>query len=134
VAPRRELRRPLLSYVPSASNPEAVASRLSSTTGVDLDFELYDSVGRLLASGATASANKTVAATIQDTTRNGYRVVGRAGAAMDFQINSTRTLRVPKTGSTGSTTSSSTLTTGTVTSLVRRTVNPLTGGVSAVMG
>jgi hypothetical protein len=119
--------------VPFTSKPEAIAvtGNLSTTTGVDLDFELRDASGRVLSSGATASANETVSSAISGNTRYVYRVIGWAGAAMDFQINSTQTLRVPKTSSNTSTTSGSTLTAGTLTKLVRFTVNPLTGGVTA---
>ena len=125
--------------VPFTSKPEAVAvtGNLSTTTGVDLDFELYDASGRLLSSGATDSANETVSSAISGNAQYVYRVIGWAGAAMDFTINSTQTLRVPKSSATGTTSTGgapfvgSGLTGGTVTRLMRFTVNPSTGGVTA---
>ncbi|MGI9106614.1 MAG: M36 family metallopeptidase [Pyrinomonadaceae bacterium] len=117
----------------SQANAVAVKGILSSpTTGVDLDFELRDGAGRVLSSSGTASAEEIVSAAIQANTRYVYRVVGWAGAAQDFKIDSTQTLRVPQSSGSGSssTGTTSSLTTDTVTSLVRFTVNPLTKSVS----
>jgi hypothetical protein len=110
----------------------AVTGLLTSpTTGVDLDFELRDSAGRVLSTSGTASSNERVSAAIQPNTRYVYRVVGWAGAAQDFRIVSTQTLRVPKTTSSTATSGTSTGTTSLVNNLVRFTVNPLTRTVTA---
>ncbi|HYO63837.1 MAG TPA: M36 family metallopeptidase [Pyrinomonadaceae bacterium] len=110
-----------------------VVGALTSTLGVDLDFELLDSAGRVLGSGATASANETLTAPIQPNARYTYRVIGWAGAAQDFQIVSTQSLRVPRAtgGAGGSSAGTSLLGSAVSTRLVRFTVNPLTGGVTA---
>jgi hypothetical protein len=127
--------------VPFTSQAHAVAVKgilTSPLTGVDLDFELLDSAGRVLSSSGTSSATEIVTADILPNTRYIFRVIGWAGAAQDFEIASTQTLRIPQT--TGGTTTSaagrpttgSTLpTTTTATRLVRFTVNPLTKSVSA---
>ena len=108
----------------------------SPLTGVDLDFELRDAAGRVLSSSGTSSANEIVTADILPNTRYIFRVIGWAGAAQDFEIASTQTLRIPQTTgatsttSAGTSTTGSTLTTTTATRLVRFTVNPLTRSVS----
>jgi hypothetical protein len=121
----------------SQANSVAVKGILTSPlTGVDLDFELRDAAGRVLSSSGTSSATEIVTADIQPNTRYIFRVVGWAGAAQDFEIASTQTLRIPQTtgsattAGTGGSTSGSTLTTTTATRLVRFTVNPLTKSVS----
>ncbi|HEY0379698.1 MAG TPA: M36 family metallopeptidase [Pyrinomonadaceae bacterium] len=111
----------------SKDGAQSVTGALTTTTGVDLDVELRDSAGRVLASGATESANETVTAAIQPNTAYVYRVVGWLGVAQDFQLVSTQTLRVPKTTTTTASTSTSTA----LTPYVRFSVNPLTGAVTA---
>jgi len=121
--------------VPFTSQAGAVAVTgllTSPTTGVDLDFELRDSAGRVLSTSGTASSSERVSAAIQGNARYVYRVVGWAGAAQDFRIESTQTLRVPKTsGASAASGGATTPTAGTVTNLVRFTVNPLTRSVTA---
>ncbi|HEX8459541.1 MAG TPA: M36 family metallopeptidase [Pyrinomonadaceae bacterium] len=120
----------------SQANSVAVRGILSSPlTGVDLDFELRDAAGRVLASSGTSEATEIVSADIQPNTRYIFRVIGWAGAAQDFEIASTQTLRIPQTAGATATTggtsqTGSTLTTTTATRLVRFTVNPLTKSVS----
>jgi hypothetical protein len=123
--------------VPFTSQAHAVAVKgimTSPLTGIDLDFELRDAAGRVLSSSATSSSTEIVTADILPNTRYIFRVIGWAGAAQDFKIASTQTLRIPQTtgGTTtaGATTTDSTLTTTTATRLVRFTVNPLTKSVS----
>jgi hypothetical protein len=127
--------------VPFTSKEGAVAVKgilTSPLTGVDLDFELRDAAGRVLSSSGTSSAAEIVTADIQPNTRYIFRVIGWAGAAQDFEIASTQTLRLPPTtgGTTttttagGSTLSGSTLNTTTASRLVRFTVNPLTKSVT----
>ena len=110
-----------------------VVGALTSTLGVDLDFELLDSAGRVISSGATASANETVTAPIQPNSRYTYRVIGWAGAAQDFSIVSTQSLRVPRSTSSsgGGSAGTGLLPAPGVTRLVRFTVNPLTGTVTS---
>ena len=116
----------------SQAGAVAVTGQLSSpTTGVDLDFELRDSAGRVLSTSGTASSDERVSAAIQPNTRYVYRVVGWAGAAQDYRIVSTQTLRVPKTSGASSATGGTAAAAGTVTNLVRFTVNPLTRSVTA---
>lgn len=119
----------------SKAGAQSVAVVMTTTTGVDLDLELRDAAGRVIASAATSNAGESLVANIQPNAQYTYRVIGWVGAAQDFQLVSTQTLRVPAGG--GDTTSpgggptSGTGLLGEVTRLVRFTVNPLTGGVTA---
>lgn len=113
----------------SKAGAQSVTGRLTTTTGVDLDLELRDAAGRVLASSATESANETVTAAIQPNTNYVYRVVGWAGAAQDFSLASTQTLRVPKPGGTAVTPPPAV----TIPPLVRYTVNTLTGTITGVI-
>ena len=123
--------------VPFTSKAGAVAVKgilTSALTGVDLDFELRDTAGRVLSSSGTAESTEIVTADILPNTPYIFRVIGWAGAAQDFQIASTQTLRLPPTAgatsASGGTTTGGTLTTTTASRLVRFTVNPLTKSVS----
>ncbi|HLL13795.1 MAG TPA: M36 family metallopeptidase, partial [Pyrinomonadaceae bacterium] len=125
--------------VPFTSQAHAVAVKgilTSPLTGIDLDFELLDSTGRVLSSSATAESTEIVTADILPNTNYIFRVIGWAGAAQDFEIASTQTLRIPQNnagaGTTGGTTSGtgSGLNVGTATRLVRFTVNPLTKSIT----
>ncbi|HJQ24732.1 MAG TPA: M36 family metallopeptidase [Blastocatellia bacterium] len=111
----------------------AVVGNMDSTLAVDLDLELLDSAGRILSSSTGGTAQETVTSAIQPNTQYIYRVIGWAGVASDFQIVSTQSLLVPKaTGGASSGGTGGTLMpgVGTVTNLVRFTVNPLTGTVT----
>ncbi len=112
----------------SKDGAQSVSGALTTTTGVDLDLELRDAAGRVLASGGTESANESVTAAIQPNASYVYRVVGWLGVAQDFQLVSTQTLRVPKTGTTAA---AGTQTSEALTPFVRFTVNPLTGAVTS---
>jgi len=112
----------------------AVAGNMTSTlTGVDIDLELLDSSGRILSSSTGSTPSETVSASIVPNAQYIYRVLGSLGVAQDYQIVSTQSLLVPK-GSGGSTSggtgSLAPPTVGTVTNLVRFTVNPLTRTVT----
>ncbi|MFL6274013.1 MAG: M36 family metallopeptidase [Blastocatellia bacterium] len=109
----------------------AVVGNMNSTLAVDLDLELLDSSGRILSSSASGTPQETVTAAIQPNAQYIYRVIGWAGVASDFQIVSTQSLLVPK-ASGGSSSGGSNLLpgTGTVTNLVRFTVNPITRTVT----
>lgn len=106
----------------------AVTGNMTSTRGIDLDLFLRDSAGNELSSSTSASANEVVTANIQPRTTYVYRVVGWAGAASDFRIESIQSLLVPKSAPAGGATSSLT---GITTNLVRFTINPLSGTVMA---
>jgi hypothetical protein len=125
--------------VPFTSQANAVAVKgilTSPLTGVDLDFELRDAAGRVLATSGTSSATEVVSADILPNANYIFRVIGWAGAAQDFEIASTQTLRIPQSasgttttaGAGGSTTGGGLLTTAA--RLVRFTVNPLTKSVT----
>ncbi|MFL6212901.1 MAG: M36 family metallopeptidase [Blastocatellia bacterium] len=107
----------------------AVVGNLSSSlAGVDIDLQLLDSAGRVLSSSTGATASETVSAPINPNTQYIYRVLGSLGVAQDYQIVSTQSLLVPRAagGSTGGTGGLG----GTVTNLVRFTVNPITRTVT----
>ncbi len=112
----------------SKDGAQSVTGAVTTTTGVDLDLELRDAAGRVLASAATDSANETVTAAIQPNASYVYRVVGWLGVAQDFQLVSTQTLRVPKSGAGGA---AGATTSVAPTPYARFTVNPLTGSVIA---
>jgi hypothetical protein len=125
--------------VPFTSQAYAVAVKgilTSPLTGVDLDFELRDATGRVLSSSGTAESTEIVTADILPNTNYIFRVIGWAGAAQDFEIASTQTLRIPQNSAggttSGGTSGGSTLTGGlsTATRLVRFTVNPLTKSIT----
>ncbi|HEX8423311.1 MAG TPA: M36 family metallopeptidase, partial [Pyrinomonadaceae bacterium] len=85
--------------VPFTSQANAVAVKgilTSPLTGVDLDFELRDAAGRVLSSSGTSSAEEIVTAEILPNANYIFRVIGWAGAAQDFEIASTQTLRIPQ--------------------------------------
>jgi hypothetical protein len=125
--------------VPFTSQANAVAVKgilTSPLTGVDLDFELRDAAGRVLSTSGTSSAEEIVTAEILPNANYIFRVIGWAGAAQDFEIASTQTLRIPQNagsttgGTSGGSTSGTTLINSTATRLVRFTVNPLTKSVT----
>lgn len=116
--------------VPFTSRDGAFAvfgSMTSALTGVDLDLELRDADGRVLASSTSATASETVTAAIEPNRPYLYRVIGWAGVAQDFRIESTQSARVPKSP-TGSGAPPSLM--GSITTLLQFTVNPLTGQVT----
>jgi hypothetical protein len=107
----------------------------SQLTGVDMDLYLLDSKGNTISSSTSGTPNENVTAAIQPNSRYTYRVVGWAGAAQDYKIVSTQSIKTPKATSGSATNTTTTaggtsLNTSTVTSLVRFTVNPLTKTVS----
>jgi len=108
-----------------------VTGVLSSTIPCDLDFQLRDSSGNVLATSGNLDANEEVSGLIQPGKTYVYRVVGFGNGPTPFQIVSKQFIS-GTIGNTGSGTSSfGQPTTGlTTTSLVRFTVNPLTGAVS----
>jgi hypothetical protein len=119
--------------VPFAAREGAtsVVGNLTSSLGVDLDLELYDSAGRILSSSGTDGATETVSAAVQPGMQYRYRVIGWAGVAQDYSIESTQQTLVARPGSGGSGSGGTLLPpAGTLSGLVRFTVNPLTGTVT----
>ena len=125
--------------VPVTTKSDALflEAALSSLTAVDLDFDLLDANGQVLASSAGTTANERVSAAVQPNTNYILRVKGFANAISTFQIVSDQLLpNGSPNGNGGTRTSGGTSTTsgGTSTSLsrlVRFTVNPLTRSVTA---
>jgi len=112
-----------------------VIGEMTSTLGLDIDLELLDSAGRVLNSSLSGSANERVAAPIQPNRNYVFRVIGSAGVAQDFNIQSTQHLVVHQTSTTGTGGGGGggiipPPPGGTVISLVRFTVNPLTRTVT----
>lgn len=109
-----------------------VVGHLTSTLAVDLDLQLLDAAGRSLSSSETGSADELVAAPIQPNTDYIYRVIGWAGVAADFNIDSTQSLLVHTSTSAGSGSGGvgGIPSTGTATNLLRFTINPLTNTVT----
>jgi len=103
---------------------------MTSSLGVDLDLQLLDSAGRVLNSSGTGSANETVAAPIEPHRNYIYRVIGWAGVAQDFNIQSTQYLLVHQTSSAGTGGGTAPPSGDILTSLVRFTINPITQTVS----
>jgi hypothetical protein len=117
----------------SQQGAAAVRGQMTSQTGVDLDLELLDSAGRVLSRSATDQPNETVAAAIRPNQTYRYRVIGWAGVAQDFSIESTESLLVPKGGAGGGSSSPGSGLApplGSLTGLMRFTVNPLTKTVT----
>ncbi len=128
---------PGVSYVDvpftSQEGAYAVIGDMTSSLGLDLDLELLDSAGRVLNSSASGSANERVASPIEPNRNYIYRVIGWAGVAQDFNIQSSQYLLVHQTstagsggGGTGTGGGINPPTGGILTSLMRFTVNPIT--------
>lgn len=113
-------------------------ARLSSTTAVDLDFELRTADGTLITRSAGATASERVQAQVQPNTRYILRVVGWVNVAADYHIVSDQLLPQDSPNANAGTVTlggaSSTAGTGGVTGiveqLIRFTVNPLTRTVT----
>ncbi len=126
--------------VPVTTKSDALVldATLSSLTAVDLDFDLLDASGRVLASSAEATAAEHVSASVQPNTTYILRVKGFANGPSTFNIvceqllpnNSPNSNGGTRTSGGSSTTSGTTLKTS-LTRLVRFTVNPLTKTVTA---
>lgn len=114
----------------------AVSGVLSADPSVagaypDLDFELRDGNGNVLASSGNLGPNETVGSGITGGEPYTYRVIGWANGPTPFRIVSEQSVTDPDdAGSAGGAVTD----TGTATRLLRFTVNPLTGavGVSAL--
>jgi Zn-dependent metalloprotease len=128
--------------VTTKSDTLFIDAALSSTTAVDMDFELRTQDGQVLSESATASANEHVSAAVQPNTTYILRVKGFANGPSTFNIVSDQLLPNGSpnanagtrtsggSGGTGSTGTGGPLG-GLVSRLVRFTVNPLTRTVTA---
>lgn len=110
-----------------------VVGHMTSTLGFDLDLQLLDAAGRPLSTSGSGGAEELVAAPIQPSTNYIYRVIGWAGVAQDFRIDSTQSLLLhvstpPAGGGAGG--GGVIPPVGTATNLLRFTVNPLTKTVT----
>ena len=122
--------------VPVTTKSDALflEAALSSATAVDLDFELRTTDGVVLSESAGATATEKVASAIQPNTTYILRVKGFANGPSTFSIACKQFLPAgsPNAGGTeGSGGGTSVpLPTGTLSKLVRFTVNPLTKTVT----
>ncbi|MDQ3799677.1 MAG: M36 family metallopeptidase, partial [Acidobacteriota bacterium] len=106
-----------------------VTGVLSSTIPCDLDFQLRDSSGNVLATSGNIDANEEVSGLIQPGRTYIYRVVGFGNGPTPFKIVSTQ-YASGTIGNTGTASFGQPTPGFTATQLVRFTVNPLTGAVS----
>lgn len=115
---------------PSAVAVSGVLSADPSVAGAypDLDFELRDSNGNVLASSGNLGPNEAVGSGIAGGEQYTYRVIGWANGPTTFRIASEQSVTDPADAGSGS--GGGVAGAGTVTRLLRFTVNPLTGAVS----
>ncbi len=107
---------------------------LSSLAAIDMDFELRTEDGVVLSSSAGATATERVSSSVQPNTTYILRVNGFAHGPADYTIAVKQFLPANSpnaNGTSGGGTSPTGGTTGIVSNLVRFTVNPLTGTVTA---
>lgn len=118
--------------VPFTAKPSAVAvtGTLSADPSADpypdLDFELRDSDGDLLASSAGFGPDEQVGSAIEGGEDYFYRVIGFANGPSPFRIVSDQTVTDPDDAGTAE---DGVTAAGTTTLLARFTVDPLTGSV-----
>lgn len=107
---------------------------LSSATAVDMDFDLLDANGQLIASSAGATAAEHVSASVTPNTTYFLRVKGFANGPSTYSIVSKQLLpNGSPNANAGTQTAGGSGTTGGITGitrLVRFTVNPLTRSVT----
>lgn len=125
--------------IPVVTKSDAIALEgiLSSSTAVDLDFELRTANGQILMRSAGATANEFVSAAVQPNTTYIFRVLGFLNGPSTYQIVSNQLLPQGSPNENAGTrtsgnSSTSNATTGMVSGLFRFTVNPLTKQVSIV--
>jgi len=106
-----------------------VTGTLSATVPGDLDFQLRDSNGNVLATSGNIDSNEQVSGIIQPGRTYVYRVVGWGNGPTTFQIVSTQ-FSSGTIGNTGGSSFGQATTGITAVRLVRFTVDPLTGAVS----
>ncbi|MGH9942398.1 MAG: M36 family metallopeptidase [Pyrinomonadaceae bacterium] len=126
--------------VTTKSDAIILDANLSSTTAVDLDFELRTTDGQVLATSAGITASERVQSRVQPNTQYILRVKGYANGPAEFRIVSQQYLpegspnanagTITPGDSAGGPTDGGGLPTGVVTRLMRFTVNPLLRTVS----
>jgi hypothetical protein len=106
-----------------------------SSTDVDLDLYLFDSLGSLLAASESATSNESVTASIKPRKDYFYRVVGWQGAASEFRLESTQSVLALNSGNGSSApagdSGSSSLTSPSLLTRLRFTVNPIAKTINA---
>jgi hypothetical protein len=110
------------------------ASPVSAGVAPDFDLELLDDQGHVLASSANLGPNEQVGAGITPGKTYVYRVIGYASGPTQFVITSTQFINGPVSGSASSSGSGflpAVKGVQMIQQLVRFTVNPLTGTVTA---
>ena len=106
---------------------------LSSATAVDLDFDLIDANGQVLATSAGATAAEFVSSAVQPNTTYILRVKGFANGPSTFNIALKQRLPENSPNANGGSAGSGSPTSGTtgiVSKMVRFTVNPITKSVT----
>jgi hypothetical protein len=128
--------------VTTKSDALVLDATLSSTTAVDLDFEILTTDGKSLGTSAGATATERVQTRVEPNTRYILRVKGFANGPAEFRVVSKQLLPegspnenagkfTPGATASGTTAASGALKpTALVTRLARFTVNPLTKSVS----
>lgn len=117
--------------VTTKSDAVSLDATLSSLTAVDLDFDLLDAAGNLIASSAGATAAEHVSAAVTPNTTYTLRVKGFANGPSTFSIVSKQLLpNGSSNANAGTQTAGGTPGTTGITRLVRFTVNPLTRNVT----
>ncbi|MDQ1610466.1 MAG: hypothetical protein QOG00_397, partial [Pyrinomonadaceae bacterium] len=127
--------------VTTKSDALILDATLSSTTAVDLDFEILTADGQSLGTSGGTTAAERVQTRVQPNTRYILRVKGFANGPAEFKIVSKQLLPQgspnenagtfsPNASTTGGTTSGTIKPTAIITRLARFTVNPLTKTVS----
>ncbi len=122
--------------VTTKSDALVLDATLSSTLAADMDFDLLDANGKLIASSATATASEHVSSSVTPNTKYILRVKGFANGAADFTVVSKQLLpngspnanAGTQTGASGAASGASTLT---GVKVVRFTINPLTKSITA---
>ncbi len=119
------------------SDAISLEATLSSTTGVDLDFELRTVDGQVLSSSGNIDANEFVSSAVKPNTKYILRVMGFTNGPADFTIVSNQLLPEGSANENGGTRTGSggglnpyDTTKDVVSGLVRFTVNPITKTVT----
>lgn len=124
--------------ITTKSDALALEARLTSSTAVDLDFELRTVDGQVLSSSAGATATEFVSSGVSPNTTYVLRVKGFANGPATFNIATTQLLPNGSPNENGGTRTSggsgiNPATTNPVAGLFRFTVNPLTNRVTFVV-
>lgn len=124
--------------ITTKSDALALEARLTSSTAIDLDFELRTVDGQVLSSSAGATATEFVSSGVSPNTTYVLRVKGFANGPATFNIATTQLLPNGSPNENGGTRTSggsgiNPATTNPVAGLFRFTVNPLTNRVTFVV-